>query len=197
VWIRENIIRHAASGVQLTDYNTDHPEYPTLCTQRVRFDNNLWLDISQANWGGDGRLFQLASNSGQMAAIKFHHQTAFESTTLITIVSGLTQGFEFSNNIVNYGLYGIHAVDASDGAALALYMPGSPFAGNVVIGAPAASYPAGNFFPATVDAVGFVNVVGGDYHLAVTSPYQGQATDGTNPGADITALLTWTTGVDQ
>jgi len=197
VWIRENIIRHAASGVQLTDYNTDHPEFPTLYTQRVRFDNNLWLDISQANWGGDGRLFQLASSAGQLAAIKFYHQTGFESTTLITIVSGQTQGFEFGNNIVNYGLYGIHTPAASDGAALALYMPGYLFAGNAVIGASAANYPIANFFPATLDAVGFVNAAAGDYHLAASSLYKNQGTDGIDLGADITAVLTATSGVDQ
>jgi hypothetical protein len=76
-------------------------------------------------------------------------------------------------------------------------MPGWVFAGNVLIGAPSASYPTENFFPATVNAVGFVNAAGGDYRLAASSPYKGQATDGTDPGADIDAVLFWTSGVDQ
>jgi hypothetical protein len=42
-----------------------------------------------------------------------------------------------------------------------------------------------------------VNAAGGDYHLAASSPYKGQATDGTDPGADIDAVLFWTNGVDQ
>ena len=196
VWIRENIIRHAASGVMITDFNTDHPEYPTLYTQRVRFDNNLWEDIS-TSWGGDGRLIQVASGSGQLTAIKFYHQTGFAERTLITIASGVTQQFEFANIIVDHGLYGIHADDASEQGALDLHMPGYLFAGNAVIGGAAASYPTGNFFPATMNNVGFVNAAGGDYRLAASSPYKNRGTDGTDPGADITAILNWTNGVDQ
>jgi len=196
VWIRENIIRHAASGVMITDFNTDHPEYPTLYTQRVRFDNNLWEDIS-TSWGGDGRLIQVASGSGQLTAIKFYHQTGFAERTLITIASGVTQQFEFANIIVDHGLYGIHADDASEQGALDLHMPGYLFAGNAVIGGAAASYPTGNFFPATMNNVGFVNAAGGDYRLAASSPYKNRGTDGTDLGADITAILNWTNGVDQ
>ena len=192
VWVRENIIRHAGSGLQLTDKGT----FPALPVQRVRFDNNLWQDIS-TSWGGDGRLFQVASNTGQLTAIKFYHQTGFADNTLITIVSGVTQQFEFANNIVNHGQYGIHADNASEKTALDLYMPGYIFAGNAVIGGTAASYPIGNFFPTDLNAVGFVNAAGGDYHLTASSPYKNRGTDGTDPGADITAILTWTNGVDQ
>src|SRR5438309_2370404 len=192
VWVRENIIRHAASGLQLTDKGG----FPALPVQRVRFDNNLWQDIS-TSWGGDGRLFQVASNTGQLTAIKFYHQTGFADNTLITIVSGVTQQFEFANNIVNHGQYGIHADNASEKTALDLYMPGYLFAGNAVIGGTAANYPTGNFFPATVNDVGFVNAAGGDYHLTASSPYKNQGTDGTDLGANITAVLTATSGVDQ
>jgi len=192
VWVRENIIRHAGSGLQLTDKGT----FPALPVQRVRFDNNLWQDIS-TSWGGDGRLFQVASNTGQLTAIKFYHQTGFADNTLITIVSGVTQQFEFANNIVNHGQYGIHADNASEKTALDLYMPGYIFAGNAVIGGTAASYPIGNFFPTDLNAVGFVNAAGGDYHLTASSPYKNRGTDDTDPGADITAILTWTNGVDQ
>ncbi len=192
IWFRENIVRHAASGLQLTDRSV----LPSLTTQRVRFDNNLWEDIS-TSWGGDGRLFQIASNTGQLNAIKFYHQTGFADNTLITVVSGVTQQFEFANNIVNHGQYGIHADNASEIGALDLYMPGYIFARNTVIGGAAASYPIGNFFPADLSGVGFVNAAGGDYHLAASSPFKNQGTDGTDPGADITAILNWTNGVDR
>ncbi len=192
VWFRENIVRHAASGLQLTDRSV----LPSLTTQRVRFDNNLWEDIS-TSWGGDGRLFQIASNTGQLTAIKFYHQTGFADNSLITVVSGVTQQFEFANNIVNHGQYGIHADNASEIGALDLYMPGYIFARTAVIGGAAASYPIGNFFPADLSGVGFVNAAGGDYHLAASSPFKNQGTDGTDPGADITAILNWTNGVDR
>ena len=48
-----------------------------------------------------------------------------------------------------------------------------------------------------LDAVGFVNAAAGDYHLAASSLYKNQGTDGIDLGADITAVLTATNGVDQ
>jgi hypothetical protein len=48
-----------------------------------------------------------------------------------------------------------------------------------------------------VNAVGFVNPGAGDYHLAASSPYKNQGTDGADPGADMTAVLAWTNGADQ
>jgi hypothetical protein len=37
--------------------------------------------------------------------------------------------------------------------------------------------------------VGFVNLSGGDYHLAASSFYNNKATDGKDPGADIDAVI--------
>jgi len=194
VWVRENIIRHVGAGLQLTDKG----DFPAVPVARVRFDNNLWIDVS-TSWSSQfGRLFQVASNTNQLSAIKFYHQTGWADNTMITVASGATQQFEFVDNISGHGNFGIKSDDAGDGSAtLNLHMPGWSFAGNVVFGAPAASYPAGNYYPANLAAVGFVNAAGGDYHLAASSPYKGKATDGTDPGADIDAIMTWTNGVDQ
>ncbi len=194
VWVRENIIRHVGAGLQLTDKG----DFPAVPVARVRFDNNLWIDVSTAWSGQFGRLFQLASNTDQLSAIKFYHQTGFADNTMITVASGKTQQFEFVDNIVAHGNYGIKSDDAGDGTAtLNLHMPGWLFASNVLIGAPSASYPAGNFFPANLAAVGFVNAAADDYHLAASSPYKGKASDGKDPGADVDAILSWTNGVDQ
>ena len=49
-------------------------------------------------------------------------------------------------------------------------------------------YPAGNFFPTTTAALGFVNEAAGDFRLAANSAYKGKAAGGTDPGADIVLL---------
>jgi uncharacterized protein YjdB len=194
VWVRENIIRHVGAGLQLTDKG----DFPAIPVSRVRFDNNLWLDVS-TTWSSQfGRLFQVASNTNQLSAIKFYHQTGWADNTMITVASGATQQFEFVDNISAHGNFGIKSDDAGDGIpTLNLHMPGWRFAGNVVISAPSASYPTGNSYPSAIGGVGFVNAAGGDYSLAASSAYKGKATDGTDPGADFTALLFWTNGVDQ
>jgi hypothetical protein len=56
-------------------------------------------------------------------------------------------------------------------------------------GGTAKSYPTGNAFPADLGSVGFVDAANGDYHLASSSPYKGQATDGSDPGANIDAVM--------
>ena len=67
--------------------------------------------------------------------------------------------------------------------ALNAYFSNWTFSRNVLIGRPAGRYPAGNFFPANVAAVDFVNYAGGNYALAANSPYNNAATDGTDIGA--------------
>ena len=50
-------------------------------------------------------------------------------------------------------------------------------------------YPTGNFFPATVSGVGFVDP-SGNYRLSSSSPYVTSATDGTAIGANVPAINT-------
>jgi hypothetical protein len=45
-----------------------------------------------------------------------------------------------------------------------------------------------NFYPATVAAVGFVDLAGGNYRLTAASPYVNAATDGKAVGADQSAI---------
>jgi hypothetical protein len=74
------------------------------------------------------------------------------------------------------------------------------FSANVVVGGIANSswvWPSGNFFPATTDLVNFVNLnggVGGDYHLAASSPYKGVGNDGQDPGANIDTVNSYVAG---
>ncbi len=65
--------------------------------------------------------------------------------------------------------------------AIAYYFPGSTIIKNVMQGGDPAIYPPDNYFPATMEEVGFV-AYPDDLHLAPTSPYAGKATDGTDIG---------------
>src|SRR5207249_2232181 len=69
------------------------------------------------------------------------------------------------------------------------YFPGAIFARNVFAGGGSSTnWPVDNFFPAGLDAVGFVDRTGGDYRLSATSPYKNAGTHRKDPGADIDAL---------
>ncbi len=61
---------------------------------------------------------------------------------------------------------------------------------NIVVGAPASSYPTGNFYPASMSDVNFVDFANGNYRLSPSSSYKGAATDGTDVGANVDAINT-------
>ena len=79
--------------------------------------------------------------------------------------------------------------NASPGnGTIATFFPGSQFFDDVIAGASPASYPAGNYYPADLGGVGFIDLGGGNYRLSTASPYVRSATDGTDVGANIDAI---------
>jgi hypothetical protein len=62
---------------------------------------------------------------------------------------------------------------------------------DALVDSPAGDYPAGNFFPANIGAVRFVNYAGGNYALAANSPYKNAGTDGRDIGAIDRPLNAW------
>jgi hypothetical protein len=91
-------------------------------------------------------------------------------------VTGLT----FTNNILpDYGWAIIGDSADSGNDTIQTYFPGATMLGNIIAGSDPSVYPDGNFYPATLDAVGFVDLYGGNYALSASSPYLSSATDGT------------------
>ena len=80
---------------------------------------------------------------------------------------------------------------------MSTYMPGAVFTNNAIAGpwptsggattSMYSNYP-GNFFPASLDAVGFLDRAHDNYRLSSGSPFKGKATDGTDLGVDFDAL---------
>ena len=54
--------------------------------------------------------------------------------------------------------------------------------------AQATAYPEKNFFPASIDEVGFVDLAAGNFRLAPSSPYKKAGTKKKDIGADINAI---------
>jgi hypothetical protein len=72
--------------------------------------------------------------------------------------------------------------------AINTYFPGASFARNSVVGGLASNFPADNYFPSSLAAVGFVDLANHNYVLAPGTPYVGAGTDGKDVGADFTAM---------
>jgi hypothetical protein len=183
VQFTNNVVRHVASVFQLlgTDDN-----FPSQQTNHILVRNNLFEDVSSAKYGGSG--FWLLIMGSALAT--FDHNTVFnDGDSTIMADSAQATGLVITNNIMADNLYGIMGSNASPGnGTITAYFPGVQIRDDVFAGADPSIFPAGNYYPATMSSVGFVNLAGGNYRLAATSIYRGTATDGLDVGCDINAL---------
>ena len=86
--------------------------------------------------------------------------------------------------------YGVFSSMGAGNLAISRFFPDSVFRNNVLAGADAAKYPAGNFFPEqSVFENGFVDPANGNYQLTPNNPYVTAATDGTAIGVNMEVLL--------
>jgi hypothetical protein len=183
VTFADNVVRHSASGVNVLGFDDNHRSGQT---RRVTIRNNLFDDIGGERWGGGGRLLQLLDRT---ADVVFEHNTGLQASNLVTADGRPHTGFVFRNNIALHNDYGVVGSGSGSGnATLQAFFPGAQFVRNVIVGGAAGSHPADNFFPTTLDQVGFVDGRAGNYRLREGSPYKRAGTDGRDLGADIDAL---------
>ena len=187
VTITHNIIRHASSGIEIS--GGDSEAGPSLPSARVLVQNNVLNDISSANWGGDGRAFLLTSSATTPNPhdISIDHNTAFPNVSDLTLGDSGTVGTtKLTNNLWNYGTYGIIGTGTGIGAAtLNSYVPLCTWSDIVFIGSNGSSdgntWPSGTFW-STLQAVQFTNFASANYQLLSSSPYHNAGTDGKDIG---------------
>jgi hypothetical protein len=101
-----------------------------------------------------------------------------------------------TNNIAPDNAWAIIGAGTAPGnGTIATYFPNSTFLRGIWAGSNPGSYPSGNFYPANLGQVGFVDLANRDYHLSDTSLYLGAGLDGKDVGADIDTILSATSGV--
>jgi hypothetical protein len=183
VTITNNIVRHAGSGIGMNGRDAFFPSQPA---RRILIRNNLFDDVSGAQWGSSGRLF-LAFNG--IEDLVFEHNTGFQDGSVL-YADGLPHtGFVYRDNIAPHNGYGVHGAGTAPGTrTLDTYFPASIFARNILAGGNPAMYPADNFFPASLNDVGFVDLAAGNYRLSAQSPYKNGGSDGRDVGVDVDVL---------
>jgi Right handed beta helix region len=186
-----NTFINVGSGLNIAGQDDIHPSLPTA---RVLIRNNL-LGVTGLN-GADGRTFQILSGASD---ITIDHNTIVNvATAPATCCSDLvmadnaplkTNNLVFTNNLSTRTSYGFFGSALGEGInALNGEFANWLFLKNVIVGANAANYPAGNFFPANLGAVRFVDYASGDYMLAAGSPYKNAGTDGLDIGANLSSI---------
>ena len=177
-----NVVRHVACGINVLGRDDIHP---SRRTGRVAIRNNLFVDVG-GRWGG-GRLFQLLDGTSD---ISIDRNTAVQSDMLLSGGDHAPHtGFVFQDNIVVHNRNGIIGSGTAPGRpSLDRYFPGALVRRNLIVGGRPEQYPSGNFFPASVEQVGFVSPQEGNYRLAASSSYRHAGQDGREPGADLDAI---------
>jgi hypothetical protein len=162
---------------------------PSLMTERILVRDNI-VGVTGLN-GADGRAFQFIGGGGDYTV---DHNTIIntasapaspDSDVALAQSAPRIKNFVFTNNLSTRTSYGFFGSGSGEGTrALNANFSSWTFSRNVIVSRPAGAYPAGNFFPADVTAVRFVNYAGDNYALAANSPYKHAATDGTAIGAN-------------
>ena len=176
--VTNNVFRHSAGGIVISGHD-DNPKGSGLGSG-FTIQNNVFQDIS-GDWGGDGRLFQI---TGAAHDISIDHNTAFQTGFLMVFDDGTSYNVNYTNNISNVG-WGVVGNGTAEGSPTVNgYMGGGQVTSNVLIGGNGNRYPAGNYFPSSVDQVGFVNFNGANFNLNPGSAYAGAGanmTSASNP----------------
>jgi len=156
--------------------------------------HNVFEDVGLSSATGDRRIFQLL---GQLSSILIEHNTAFGENAAVMFDGAPASGLVMRNNLLLRGMYGVFGSGKGEGKpALDYFAPGAVFAGNVLIGANPAIYPAGNSFPQSVLTVGLADYAGGNYTLTSTSAYYTSGVGGLTPGANVAKLTEPPAGFD-
>jgi hypothetical protein len=185
VTFRRNLVRGAAAGLRIEGQDATGGG----ALRRLLIQDNLIHGIDHTQWGGEGRLFDLA---GGPEDVTIDHNTCLQLPAgrhLLGFSGAAAVRFTFTNNVAEHGQLGVIGVNQATGAAtLNAYAPGATFLKNALIGGDGAQYPAENFFPPDVASVGFTDPANNDYRLAPSSPYAAAGTDGRDVGADVNAV---------
>jgi hypothetical protein len=211
VTIRYTTIAHVAGAFVIGDGVTKAGGV-ARAGERYSIHDVIVDDIDGTKYLGRGTFAQIGTVAQPLLQdVEINHVTAFPNHAMFSFgaPSPVTiPNFIFSNSIVAAG--GAPVWSTGGGAAncahtdvpvktVSACFSNYVFGHNAILGSPypATSWPTGNFFytAAAMDFVNFNGGDGGDYHLLPSSPGIGAASDGTNLGADVDAVLTAISGV--
>ncbi len=212
ITVRYSTISHVG-GVFVVDTGLSDSGGAPLAGNSYSIHDVIADDINAQTYTGHGTFVQVGSLvQPRLHDVEINHVTAFPPHTLLNVGALNTvkiPGFIFSNSIVTAGDYSVWSTGHYGAADCAHTYPALKiinqcfsnyvFSPNAILAAPygSPSWPSGNFFYST-EAIEFVNYNGGnggDYNLLSSSPAIGAASDGTNLGANVPAVLSAINGV--
>jgi hypothetical protein len=173
VTFTNNIVKGAEGGLNLLGSDN---EKPSQRSSGVTIANNLFVDLRG--------IFLTLNGFNNVSLL---HNTHFQTGNIMILYGTPVQQLVYRDNLTIRGSkgYGVFGDGTGEGAiALRKFAPDGVFRNNVLVGADSSLYPKDNYFPASIDRVGFVNFEKGDYRLAAGSAFKKASSDGLPPGCD-------------
>ena len=195
---RNNIVRHAASGLLINAAETGKPgaELPER-VNHIRIHNVLFLDIGSPEWGSGGKLFRIF---GGVSDVSIQHVTSTSNPRGILEARDqrdANPNLVFAYNLIERKWYGIGAGGDEGVVTLARNFPHTNYKQNVLVNTSATTAQAvsdaalkGKYPPQTMVARGWdeVGFAQGTHRLGDRSPFRRGGDDGKDLGVDWDAL---------
>jgi hypothetical protein len=186
ITIRFNRIRNVGGGFNIAANPAGTTAVPAA---RFVITDNVLENVGVSPFTGDGRSFQLLGGLSDIVAMHNTIVSASGSNPSAFTFGDLPaiQRLVIHSNVLHRGASGVKGGGVAEGtASLNQYSSGWLYTNNAMAyGGQPSSYPANNYFPATLESIGFVDLVGGNYRLSAGSAYLGKGYDGREIGADI------------
>jgi hypothetical protein len=176
VTFSNNIIRNSTGGINLLGRDDSGPSQRQT---NISIINNLFENLGAAPF--------LQVNG--VAGLVLEHNTHFQSGNIMVFYGEQTKGFVYRNNITRMSGYGVVGDGQGSGnAALAAFCPEYIFDSNVIVGADRATYPKSNFYPSSIQEVGFLDLANHNYQLSPSSRFKGKGKNQKDFGTDFEFL---------
>jgi hypothetical protein len=173
VTFSNNIVKGAEGGLNLLGSDN---EKPSQRSKDLMIVNNLFTDLK-------GPFLTLNGYNN----VSLLHNTHFQTGNITILYGTPAQQFVYRDNLTIRGPngYGVFGDSLGEGVvALRKFAPDFIFKNNVLALADGSLYSKDNYFPASIEKVGFVNFEKGDYRLAPASPYRKASSEGQAVGCD-------------
>jgi hypothetical protein len=208
VTIRYTVMRHSGSGMQLVSARSGAGGL-SQGLMNVSIHDVIIEDISPARFAGNGFALQISSEDPAYHDLAIDHITIPEGGRDLLVIGSWAgsplRNISITNSVLHVGQYQVSSTGGHRNCAFqqrdpqdifdSCWRPYS-FTNNLLIGA-RGQWPKGNFFANHAKDV-FVAVGGekADLQLQAASKHRGKATDGKDPGADISRVQAAIAGVE-
>ena len=174
------------AGIALQD--NEHTSTPAT---DIQIYNNFAKNVANmiVSKGGDGWVVKHNTIINDLPVANAYHGAV--------VLEGVpSTNWIFKDNIIGYSRYGM--ICSIPPGSLGICWPNGIFQNNVVVdflkeGFDSRVWGVGGILPLVPNAfsqIGFVGASKDNYRLALSSPYKGKASDGSDPGVDMGALMT-------